>query len=120
MNVVSGDMSEKKIEGKTLSCVEAIVNCDVLRGLPDKVICAWGEQQKAVTRAVRGSINSSHSQHVKFDLPAIAKHIVQKCLLNHTTVVTPGITENQFMKACCNLTVPAVFNKVRHNIQTKL
>ena len=120
MNVVSGDRSEKKIKGKTLSCVEAVANCDVLRGLPDKAIHAWGKQRNAITRVVRGSINSGYSQHVKFDSAAIVKHIVQKFLLNHTTVVTPGMLENQFVKACCNLTVPAVFNEVRHGIQTKL
>ena len=120
IKVVSGNRSEKKIKGKTMSCVKAVVNCDVLRGLSDKVVCAWMEQQKAITRVVRGSINSSYLQHVKFDSPKIAKHIVQKCLLNHTIVVTPGMSEIQFVKACCDLIVPAVFNKVRHNIQTKL
>ena len=120
MNVVSGNRSEKKIKGKAPSCVKAVVNCDVLRGLSDKVVCAWMEQQKAITRVVRGSINSSYLQYVKFDSPEIAKHIVQKCLLNHTIVATPGMSENQFVKACCDLIVPAVFNKVRHNIQTKL
>ena len=116
---------DKKDEVSLLSApsqsTKVLVEDSVFKKLNPVVKSAWKDQTKGMTRILGPCVRDEFMKDCKFCNEKTCRHIVTKCMARNETVLTPGMTCDQFVDVTSKSPIVSkLFNSQRHHIQSKM